>query len=486
VRFLRILNVCAEFVPLAKAGGLGDVTSALASYLTDAGHDVVTILPRYGLMPAPETEPVDRTRQYDCAGSEHDYSIFPADADDRFGRVYVVECPELFGKEIYAAGEAELHRFALLSIAALVACRALDWSPEVLHCHDWHTALMPAMLRDAARSDALFVDTSSVLTIHNIGYQGVFPTTAMRDVGLDHLLEYADADDVDRDEINLLRTGIMHADAMTTVSPTHAIEIRTPEYGMGLDALLRQRGHRLQGILNGVDYSLWSPDSDAHLEAGYSADTIGDKRRNKLALTSEAGLSLDADTPVVGMISRLVLQKGIDLLVDVLPGLFDERELGCVVLGTGEPPYTDDLRSLAAARPDRLAFIEAYDDRMAHRILAGCDMLVIPSRYEPCGLTQMYALRYGTVPVVRKTGGLADSIRHFDPESGAGNGIVFEHADPSGLRWGLSTALDWYDRPETWGKIVRNGMAEDFSWAHRAPEYDALYRTIAGRRATTN
>ena len=273
MRSLRILNVCAEFVPLAKAGGLGDVTSALARYLTDAGHDVVTILPRYGLMPAPETE---RRRPHRgstiapaaCMTTRSSRPTRTTDSDASMSSI-VRNCS---ARRSTQRARPKLHRFALLSIAALVACRALDWSPEVLHCHDWHTALMPAMLRDAARSDALFADTSSVLTIHNIGYQGVFPTSAMRDVGLDHLLEYADADDVDRDEINLLRTGIMHADAMTTVSPTHAIEIRTPEYGMGLDALLRQRGHRLQGILNGVDYSLWSPDTDPHLEAGYSAD----------------------------------------------------------------------------------------------------------------------------------------------------------------------------------------------------------------------
>jgi starch synthase len=274
--------------------------------------------------------------------------------------------------------------------------------------------------------------------------------------------------------------GVMHADALTTVSPTHAREIQTPEYGMGLEALLHHRRHRLQGILNGVDYALWNPETDPHIDARYSAESIADKRRNKQALMEEVDLDVDVDAPLLGIVSRLVLQKGIDLFLDVLPEMLSEHGARCVVLGTGEPPYTEDLRTLAQDRPDRLAFIEAYDDRMSHRILAGSDLFVIPSRYEPCGLTHLYALRYGTVPVVRKTGGLADSIRHFDPATGHGNGSVFEHANADGLRWGLTTALAWYRDPDAWSRLIANGMSADFSWHHQAPLYEKLYRTLAG------
>jgi starch synthase len=480
VKPLRIFNVCAEFVPLAKAGGLGDVTSALSRYLSEVGHDVVTLLPRYGSIdpPDPADTPVAGPIDFQYDGETLTYSIFPLEIGADFGRVFAVECPALIGEEIYASGEQEAHRFLLLSRAALELCRALDWSPDVVHCHDWHTALTPALIRHAARSEPLFVGTSTVLTIHNIGYQGVFPVQVLRDAELADLLPMIDEDDLARDEVNFLKTGLMHADALTTVSPTHAKEIRTAEYGMGLESLLKKRGHRLQGILNGVDYALWDPASDKLIETSYSADAPEGKAANKAVLLADAGLNVPEGTPVLGMISRLVLQKGVDLFVAALTELLAERPLACVVLGTGEPPYTDELRALAAEWPERLAFIEAYDDQMAHRILAGSDILVVPSRYEPCGLTQMYALKYGTVPVVRKTGGLADSIHHFDPDTGVGNGGVFEDADVSGLVWGLTTALDWYGQADTWARVVDNGMREDHSWQHRAPEYEVLYRKL--------
>jgi len=475
------LNVCAEFVPVAKAGGLGDVTNGLARYLAGVGHDVVTVLPRYGIIapPAATQAPVAGPIALEYDGAILEYSLYLHDAGPGLGRVYVVDCPELLGDEIYAAGEAEAHRFLLLCRAALDLCRELAWAPDILHCHDWHTALMPAMLREAARVEPLFMSASTVLTIHNIGYQGVYPASVLSDAGFGNLLPLTDPDDLADDTVNLLKTGIMYADAVTTVSPTHAAEIQTAAYGMGLEDLLRHRGHRLQGILNGVDYALWSPDTDPQIEANYSAESLGDKARNKTALLEEVDLDLDADAFLIGMVSRLVLQKGVDLFVAVLPELLAEYSAGCVVLGTGDPPYTDELRALAQDWPDQLAFIEAYDDRMAHRILAGCDVLVVPSRYEPCGLTQLYALRYGTVPVVRQTGGLADSIHHFDPATGAGNGSVFEHDNAEGLRWGLSTALDWYREPDTWERVVRNGMGQDFSWQHFAPEYERLYRALA-------
>ena len=483
---MRIFNVCAEFVPLAKAGGLGDVTAALSHYLSGVGHDVVTLLPRYGIIDAPDSTAIPVAGPVNFAGPDDlqvgggtlAYSIYPLDFRPDSGRVFVVDCPLLLGEEIYASGDQEAHRFILLSRAALELCRALEWSPDIVHCHDWHTALTPALIHQAARNEPLFAGTSTVLTIHNIGYQGVFPAQVLRDAELAELLPLTDQDDRARDEVNFLKTGLMYADALTTVSPTHAKEIRTAEYGMGLEGLLSKRGHRLHGILNGVDYSLWDPASDKLIAAPYSADAPQDKAKNKAALLADAGLDVPAGTPVLGMISRLVLQKGIDLFVAALTEMLAERPVACVVLGTGESPYTDELRALAEEWPERLAFIEAYDDRMAHLILAGSDILVIPSRYEPCGLTQMYALRYGTVPVVRNTGGLADSIRHFDPDSGDGNGSVFEDADVGGLKWGLVTALDWHAQPETWARIVANGMREDHSWQHRAPEYEALYRKL--------
>ncbi len=478
--------VTAELAPLAKAGGLADMVAGLSGALAAAGHDVRILLPYYRArleggnavttIGAPEPAPVR------VGGVHPPWSFAALPVAPRAPRIYLLDAPMAFsGSEIYGSGESEALRFALLSHAALALVRSTGWIPDIVHCHDWHTGLTPLLLHQAAPADAALRHTYSVLTIHNIGYQGLVDRALINDLGLgagqDLLPEPATASA----PLNLLRTGILHADALTTVSPSHAHEIQTPALGMGLDALLRQRSHRLVGILNGVDYGSWDPATDPLIPANYGPQDLSGKAVCRRALAERVGLGSDEDRPVLGMVSRLAEQKGIPLLLEVLPELLEAGRCRAVVLGDGEARYVAGLASLAARYPDRFAFVQAHDEALARTIIAGADMLLVPSLYEPCGLTQMYALRYATVPVVRETGGLKDTIRHFDPAARTGNGSVFKDADADGLRWGLSEALAWYGVPEAWRALQRNGMEADFSWRHQAPEYEKVYGRLVGR-----
>jgi starch synthase len=278
--------------------------------------------------------------------------------------------------------------------------------------------------------------------------------------------------------VNFLRAGVRAADRVTTVSPTYAEEIRRPEFGMGLEDVLRARGSHLVGILNGVDYGVWSPDHDPYLPHRYDATDLAPKRHLKELLIERLKLAPDAEAPLVGVVSRLVYQKGIDLLTAIMPSLLQDTSASFAVLGTGDAGLAAEVRGLVEVYRTRVSFIEGYDEPLAHAIFAGSDLTVVPSRYEPCGLTQMYALRYGSIPVVRATGGLADTIQHFDPATGVGNGSVFRDADPQGVSWGIRTALGWYADADTRARIIRNGMAADFSWPRQIPHYEELYRSM--------
>jgi starch synthase len=478
---MRILTICAEYAPLAKVGGLGDVTAGLSNWLARRGHDVVVVLPYYGLMREQgvrvEPHPVVGPSLAGVAGAT--YAVHRlAGAAPGGPAVYLVDAPALFGRDVYASGAAEAARFLLLSQAALELARASGFAPQLVHCHDWHAAPAALLLREPAHRHAVFRGSWTVLTIHNIGYQGTFAAAALTAAGVADLPALFAPAERAGGHVNFLRAGIAHADALTTVSPTHAREIQTPEYGMGLDELLRQRRHRLAGILNGVDYAHWSPESDPLLPARFSAADLAGKRATRAQLARELGLHAPPGTPLVGMVSRLAGHKGVDLVVEALPELLHRRTFACAFLGSGEPLLAEGLRRLVAEFPGRVAYADAQDEGLAHRILAGSDLALVPSRYEPCGLTQMYAMRYGTVPVVRQTGGLADTVTHFDPATGNGTGSVFRDADAGGLAWGIDTALDWYAYRPAWERLVRNGMAQDFSWDRQGPQYEQLFARL--------
>jgi starch synthase len=473
---MKILMVCAEFAPWAKTGGLADAVAGLSDALGAAGHDVRVVLPRYSHVPSP------RGHRYTVDGVGGPYRVAELEAEltaehagrrQKRPRIYLVDLGELTADAVYTGDARDAGRFLRLSAAAVAFSAAQSWSPDVIHCHDWHTALVPAFKRLTPRSKA-----PSVLTLHNVGYQGIFGADAFREHGFAELEQALPADALLGSTTNFLRAGVQTADRVTTVSPTYAEEIRRPEFGMGLEDVLNERGADLIGILNGVDYTVWSPERDPFLAERYSAVDLGPKRRMKKSMVAQHGLAGELGAPLIGVVSRLVEQKGIDLLAAALPQLLAETAANFVLLGNGEPGIAAILRSLAVAQPHRVSFKEGYDENLAHAIFAGCDLTVVPSRYEPCGLTQMYALRYGTIPVVRATGGLADTIRHFDSATGLGNGSVFRDADSQAVVWGVRTALDWFADPAAWSRLVRNAMADDFSWPKQIPHYEELYRSL--------
>ncbi|MEO8443584.1 MAG: glycogen synthase [Gammaproteobacteria bacterium] len=484
---MRILMISAEYAPFAKAGGLADMVTGLSKALARAGHDVRVVLPLYSDLRAhADDQPgsaglsIGDTQVSPVAlrGTHPGYMLRQYTERDPSGPlVYRVDAPAFFGSgTIYGGGELEARRFALLAHAGLRLCELLDWPPLIVHCHDWHAALATVLLKHGYQSARLFRGASSVLTIHNIGYQGVFAGSLGPELGLGGAVA---AGPGTRD-LNFLRDGLLAADALTTVSPTHAAEILTPEYGMGLDALLRQRRNRLVGILNGVDYSDWDPATDPRIPARYSADNLAGKRACRDALLHRAGLQTGLPVPLVGMVSRLAEQKGVELVAAALPQLLEQRQLQAVIVGQGEERYAAELRKLAAAHPTLFHYFDAQDESLARQVFAGSDAFLVPSMYEPCGLTQLYSLRYGAVPVVRETGGLKDTVRHFDAATGTGTGSVFKDADGQGLAWAIGEVLAWHRQPGVWARLQQNGMAEDFSWRHQAPRYEALYRQLTG------
>jgi len=369
----------------------------------------------------------------------------------------------------------------LLSRAALESCQRMGWSPDIIHCNDWHTALIPTYLRALYAWDELLAGAKTVLTMHNVGYQGIFSASVLEDLGLADYSSYFDAEDLQSDTVNLLKTGLLHADHLTTVSPTHAEEIQTPEFGMGLEGLLRSRSDRLDGILNGVDYGEWNPATDLLIPSNYSAEDLSGKEHNKRALMQDLSLPYDPQAPVLGVVSRLVHQKGIDLLEGALPELLDSLDLRLVVLGTGEPQFESMFRSLHNQFPRKVSFYRGYSNELAHRIEAGSDLLLMPSLYEPCGLNQMYSLHYGTVPVVRATGGLADSVQPWDPRAGTGTGFLFEEYSSEALSEAVHRALNAFRDQPAWRQLMLNGMGQDFSWRKQVRKYEALYERVLQR-----
>ena len=327
--------------------------------------------------------------------------------------------------------------------------------------------------------EPLFRATRTVLTIHNIGYQGIFAAERIADLGLAPAArELLHPGDLAGGRINALRHGILYADLITTVSPTHAREICSAEYGMGLEESLRARGAAVSGILNGVDYEEWDPRRDRYLPRHYDAGSLAVKGELKRQFAAREKLTTAPEVPLAGIVSRLAVQKGIELMFEALPKVLDERPLAFVALGNGEPRYEEFFSALERDFPGRVRFHSGYDDELAHWIEAASDLFLMPSRYEPCGLNQMYSLRYGTVPIVRRTGGLADSVQHYEPALGTGTGVVFDEFNPGALESALNTALDLYAQPAHWARLLRNGMAQDFSWERQVGEYVALYRRL--------
>ncbi|MFO0667566.1 MAG: glycogen/starch synthase [Polyangiaceae bacterium] len=484
---MKILFVSSEVAPFAKVGGLGDVAAALPRYLRAKGHDVRVVVPMYARVHKEGRvfEEVIPELAFDMGPHRVHVSIFAANLPGSDLPVYFVRCPALYDRpSIYSAGGDEHLRFSVLSWAALVLCQHLGFGPDILHVNDWQTSLIPLLLRTAFKWDRLFARTRTVLTIHNIGHQGSFDAKVLGDTGIASSAHLFHQDDLRAGRVNFLLTGILHANAITTVSPGYAREIQTDEQGVGLAPYLRNRKDVLFGVLNGIDETEWNPATDTHLPANFSADDLSGKELCKASLLASAGLPYARETLTFGLVSRLVWQKGIDLCVSVLPRLLRQTKVNLVVLGTGEPRYEDFFRRLARSFPRQVVYQSAFSERLAHRIEAGADAFLMPSRYEPCGLNQMYSLCYGTPPIVHRTGGLADSVWPFDVQTGKGTGVVFDHWDDEGFSWALRRALELWgtgagrDRAR-WQRMQQNGMRLPLGWRHRVGEYEDLYRKVA-------
>ena len=478
---LKVAFLSSELAPFAKTGGLADVSAALPRALEGLGCDVRVFLPRYGTITV-EPEQLRRldseTLRLALGTLELGYSVWQAEIPRSGVPVYLIDCPPLYDRpSIYTTDEDEPLRFIFLCRAALETCQRLAFRPDVLHCNDWQAALAPLLLRTRYGWDRLFQRTKTFLSIHNIGYQGEFSSNVFELIGVDDPSLF-DPDDLRAGRLNFLKTGIHHADGLGTVSPTYAREIQTPDYGMGLEDDLRQRSERLVGILNGVDYHIWNPHTDQNIPFRYSEKSLWRKTKNKNQLLSELGLAPADSRMLVGMVTRLSEQKGIELVETPLAELLEEDALRLVVLGSGERRYEEFFDAIERRYPRAACFYRGFNDELAHYIEAAADVFLMPSRYEPCGLNQMYSLKYGTVPVVRRTGGLADSVRQFDPDKGEGTGFVFEHYTANGVRWALRTALGCHRDPHIWRRIMLNGMNEDFSWEHQAKLYVEHYRRL--------
>ncbi len=489
-RPLRIALVSAEVAPFAKTGGLADVVAALARTLWRQGHDVRVFLPLYGrLRSVPEVEFDSReTSEVDVEFGGKSYRLKARTAplpnserqDGTPLEVELLDCPALFHREGYYTSDAdEPVRWAAFTRGVLGTFQQGAWAPDVVHCNDWHTGLLPLYLRTTYAWDQLFADTRTLLSIHNLGYTGTFGAGVIDQLGLEEVRGLFHQEHLEEGQVSFLETGLLHASWLSTVSETYAREIQTPEHGMGLDELLKARDDHLVGIVNGIDPAEWSPEADALIPASFSASDLSGKKTCRDALLEALEVEPAGDDVIVaGIVSRMTGQKGFELLPDVLSVLLQREDMRLVVLGSGEERHERYFRWLRERMPHKVGVHLGYSEELAHGIEAGSDLFLMPSRYEPCGLNQMYSLAYGCVPLVRHTGGLADTVERWDPEARTGTGFVFYDFTPDALLHTFEHALEvWRDR-EAWASLVRNGMAQDFSWESQAAKYVDLYRRL--------
>lgn len=484
---LKVLHVAAEVFPLVKTGGLADVAAALPAALAAAGADVRLLLP--GLPAIHDALVAPKPVAYvGAAFSAARVTLRQGTLPGSGVAAYVIEAPYLYRRDGGPYQDARgadwpdnLQRYALLGwMAAHLAAGELDpaWMPDVVHSHDWHAGLAPVYMAAHPATRA-----ASVHTVHNLAFQGLFPLADFALLGLPSPFAGPAGVEYHR-RLSFMKGGLQFADRVTTVSPTYAREIATPEFGCGLEGVIASRGGDVSGILNGVDGEVWSPAADAALAARYSAADPAGKAACKAALQAEAGLATDAAAPLFGIVSRLTQQKGIDLVVGALPALLAAGGQ-LVVLGTGETGLEAALRDAAAAHPGRVAVRIGYDEAYAHRIVAGADAIMVPSRFEPCGLTQMYGLRYGTLPLVRRVGGLADTVADATAAAlrdGGATGFVFDAAAPEALAEAVGRAATLFRRPDEWRRVMGRAMAEECSWDGPAAAYMALYREATEAR----
>lgn len=487
---MKVLLLSSEVAPFAKTGGLADVAGALPLALKKLGIDVRVAMPGYSAIQWHGEVPEIVLPRIDVAlGQDHfRASVTQGQLPQSDVPIYFINNPGLFHRDgLYQENGRDYvdnpHRFAFFCKAAIWMIKGLGWVPDVIHCNDWQTALVPVLLKSdpAMVQDPELRKIKTLFSIHNMAYQGNFWQEVVAELGLNPAvyhpegLEYYGA-------VNTMKGGLVFADKLSTVSPTYAREIQTPAFGCGLDGVLRNRAQDLSGILNGINYDEWNPATDKHLPAHFSAEDLRGKAACKRALQEELGLKTAADVPLLVMISRLDPQKGLDILLPALPEIL-QKDVQLAVLGTGRADYESMLAEIAQRHPGQMAVTLKFDNGLAHRMEAGGDIFLMPSHFEPCGLNQLYSLRYGTLPLVRRTGGLADSVEALAPDARWGTGFVMEEYLEEELLKALQQALNLYKMPDLWKKTQVRAMNKDFSWAKSAQVYADLYEEMAGARA---
>ena len=485
---MHIAFAASECVPFSKTGGLADVVGALPRALASLGHQVSVYVPRYRQTKLTDPQTVVKSITIPFDDKYRFCSVVTAGTSNGV-RFYFIDYPPYFDREALYGGPSgdypdNAERFALFSRAVIEASKVLG-VPHVFHCHDWQSALIPVMLRTLYAEDPAFRELATVFTIHNMGYQGLFPPDTLPLLMLPWELFTISKMEF-FGQVNFLKGALVHSDFVTTVSRKYSHEIQTTEYGFGLEGVLRNRAATVAGILNGVDYDEWSPQTDKFIIAKYSPEDLSGKAQCKKDLLNAFGVAnSDAKVPVIGIVSRFAAQKGFDLITQIMDRLARE-ELIMVVLGSGDKPYEEMFLRLNRQFPNKIAAKVAFDNAIAHKIEAGADMFLMPSRYEPCGLNQIYSLKYGTVPIVRATGGLDDTIEPWDARSGKGTGFKFTDYTGEALLATIKQSLLAYRDPSSWQKLMRNGMARDFSWGASAREYGKVYERARQAKANAD
>jgi starch synthase len=482
---MKIVFAASEMEPFAKTGGLADVIGSLSGEIKALGHEVIAFLPRYKNIDTHKKglQTVLENLEVQVGSEKIKGTVFSFVAKNGV-TVYFIDQPDFFNRDTYygnASGDFPDNdrRFVFFQRAVLESLKRIPFKPDVIHCNDWQTGLIPVYLKTVYANDAFFSKTKSVFTIHNLAYQGNFPPDSlpMTGLGWEHFtmqrLEFYG-------KFSFLKGGIIDADSVTTVSERYAQEIQSKEFGCGLEGVLSRRREQLHGVLNGIDPKDWNPATDTEIYEKFDAKKIEKKLANKTALQKENNLSADPKAPLFGVVSRLVEQKGLDILIPAMEALSGS---GCqfIVLGTGEEKYHHALRDLAKRNKGKFSVHITFDAKFAKKMYAGCDMVLLPSYYEPCGLAQMIGLRFGTIPVVRYTGGLADTIQEFDPKTGKGNGFVFKEYKADALRVAIERSVEVYKNTKQWQALMENAMACDFSWGASARKYEHIYEITKKR-----
>lgn len=483
---MKILFVSSELFPFAKTGGLADVVSSLANELSLMGHEVKIVLPRYSSINAENFEKVDGILKIKAANGDAQCSLYKTILPSSNNvEVYFIEHEGCFAlrQGIYGnKNEKDFfdnpYRFTLLSRGAFEVCNFLNWIPDIIHCHDWSSSLSAVLLKYVYRYEN-FSNTASVLTIHNLGYQGIYPLEKFTDLGIDWGLYYKAGFDY-KDRFNFLKAGIICADELTTVSPTYAEEIQTQDYGFGLNEFLYQRSSCLTGILNGEDKKIWNPETDSLIPFNYSKDNLENKAKCKKVLQKQFGLAPEEKVPLVGLVMRLADQKGINELYAPGYGCFskmcEDLNAQFVIVGSGEAWCENAIKNLCAKYSNVRAMI-GYEEKLSHLVEAGSDLFLLPSKYEPCGLNQIYSMAYGTLPIVRKTGGLADTVNNFDEKNNLGTGFVFDLLSPSSIYHTVEWAVDTYlNKQSCFKALQQRAMSSSFTWENSAKQYVEVYK----------